>query len=115
LGCAAGPHIYWLRCWICVQGERQKALIFIFLSLQRLPKELRVIIGDEALEELANKMWTSYVLTSMAATVAAVEPLEEEGADSSCQTARPEFAGQREVRWMQQGSRLGCGGNPVSR
>jgi hypothetical protein len=68
---------------LCPRGE-EKSPFFIFLFLQRLPKELRVLLGDEALEEprdigeLADKKWALHS-HQHSSTVAAVEVSEEEG------------------------------------
>jgi hypothetical protein len=74
---------------LCPRGE-EKNPFFIFLFLQRLPKELRVLLGDDLLEqprelaELADKKWAlhshnhnlvaSVEVEEEAAAVAAVRP-----------------------------------------
>jgi hypothetical protein len=45
------PPNYWHRCWNCALGGKEKSPFFIFLFLQRLPKELCVLLSDEAPEE----------------------------------------------------------------
>jgi hypothetical protein len=66
---------------LCPRGE-EKNPFFIFLFLQRLPRELRVLLGDEALEEprdladKADKLWALH--SHQHGVVAAVEAEEEE-------------------------------------
>jgi hypothetical protein len=66
---------------LCPRGE-EKNPFFIFLFLQRLPRELRVLLGDEALEEprdladKADKLWALH--SHQHRVVAAIEVEEEE-------------------------------------
>jgi uncharacterized membrane protein YgcG len=66
---------------LCPRGEERNPF-FIFLFLQRLPRELRVLLGDEALEEprdlaeKADKLWALH--SHQHGVVAAVEGEEEE-------------------------------------
>jgi hypothetical protein len=68
---------------LCPRGE-ERSPFFIFLFLQRLSKELRVLLGDEALEEphdigkLADKKWALHSHQHIG-TIAVVELTEEEG------------------------------------
>jgi hypothetical protein len=68
---------------MCPRGE-DKSPFFIFLFLQRFPKELRILLGDEALEEpcdigeLADKKWALHS-HQHGGTVAAIDVTEEEG------------------------------------
>jgi hypothetical protein len=68
---------------LCPRGE-ERSPFFIFLFLQRLPKELCVLLGDEALEEprdigeLADKKWALHS-HQHGGTIAAVELTEEDG------------------------------------
>jgi hypothetical protein len=67
---------------LCPRGQ-EKNPFFTFLFLQRLPKELRVLLGDEALEEprdigeLADKKWALHS-HQHAGMVAALGTEEEE-------------------------------------
>jgi hypothetical protein len=67
---------------LCPSGE-EKSPFFILLFLQRLPKELSVLLGDEALEELrdigelADKKWALH--SQHGGTIAVVELTEEDG------------------------------------
>jgi hypothetical protein len=66
---------------LCPRGE-EKNPFFIFLFLQRLPRELRVLLGDKALEEprdladKADKLWALH--SHQHGVVAAIEVEEEE-------------------------------------
>jgi hypothetical protein len=65
----------------CPQGE-EKNTFFLFLFQQRLPRELRVLLGDEALKEprdladKADKLWALH--SHQHGVVAAVEAEEED-------------------------------------
>jgi hypothetical protein len=75
---------------ICPRGE-EKNPFFIFLFLQRLPRELRVLLGDELLEEprelaeLADKKWALH--SHQHAVVANVTAEEEEPTVAAVKTA----------------------------
>jgi hypothetical protein len=66
---------------LCPRGD-EKNPFFIFLFLQRLPRELRVLLGEEALEEprdladKADKLWALH--SHQHRVVAAIEIEEEE-------------------------------------
>jgi hypothetical protein len=101
---------------LCPRGE-EKSPFFIFLFLQRLPRELRVLLGDEALEEprdigeLANKKWALHS-HQHGGSIAAVEAVEEEGQVAAVKQQAGRGRGKRAGRGRGRGGGGGGGQQP---
>jgi hypothetical protein len=81
---------------LCPRGE-EKNPFFLFLFLQRLPRELRVLLGDEALEEprdladKADKLWALH--SHQHGVIAAVEAEEDDAPVAAVKPAGQSYRG----------------------
>ncbi len=84
---ACKPSELLLRCWSCIPRGKEAKEFFLFL--QRLPRELRIMLGDDpdhnarALAAKANKLWANHSHHqpgSVAATVPASSDDEDQPA-----------------------------------
>jgi hypothetical protein len=105
---------------LCPRGE-EKNPFFIFLFLQRLPRELRVLLGDELLEEprelaeLADKKWALH--SHQHGMIANVEEADEEAPVAAVKPAaqHQRFRGKRAGRGRGRGGgATGDGGTHAS-